>query len=67
MTRRVADAIDAALKRDTYEVFLDDHGRLRWRDSRNGQDIIWSHEPQTSFFQRFAAGLMRFLPIRSQL
>jgi putative cardiolipin synthase len=67
MARRVASAIDAALERNTYELFLDERGRLRWRDTRNGDEVIWKHEPQTTWGQRFIAGLMRLLPIRGQL
>ena len=64
---RVADGVNAALEQNTYELFLDERGRLRWRDRRDGQDVIWTHEPQTSWWQRFVAGFMRVLPIRSQL
>ena len=67
MTRRFADSIQAALERDTYEPFLDGRGRVRWRESRDGEEIIWTHEPKTSFMQRLVANFMRLLPIRGQL
>ena len=67
MSRRLADAIDAALAAYTYDVFLNDDGKLRWRELQEGEDIIWKHEPETTWFQRFIAGFMRFMPIRGQL
>lgn len=63
----MADAIGAALAENTYEVFLNDDGKLRWRETQEGEDIIWKHEPRTTWFLRFVAGFMRFLPIRGQL
>ena len=67
MSRRLADAIDAALAEYTYEVFLNDDGKLRWREMQEGEEIIWNHEPRTTWFQRFIAGFMRLMPIRGQL
>lgn len=57
-----------SLERDkSYELFLDDDGNLRWRGEENGQEVILSKEPQTSWWQRFSAGFLRTLPIKSQL
>ena len=67
MSKRIADAIDAAVGEYTYEVFLNEDGKLRWREITGGEDIIWKHEPGTTWFPRFVAGLMRFMPIRGQL
>ena len=57
----------AALPEQTYEVFLNENGKLRWRAMRGGQEIIFKKEPDTTWFQRFTAGFMRILPIRGQL
>ena len=67
MTRRLAEAIDASLAQHTYQLFLNDDGNLRWRETRGYQGVVWEHEPKTTWFQRFVAGFMRFLPIRGQL
>ncbi len=57
-----------SLERDkSYELFLNDDGNLRWRGAENGQEVILSKEPQTSWWQRFSAGFLRTLPIKSQL
>ena len=62
-----AKHIDAALAKQTYEVFLNEKGKLRWRGLENGQEVIFDKEPQTTWSQRFSAGFMRILPIRGQL
>ena len=52
----------------TFEVFLNENGKLRWRGmNSDGQEIILNKEPQTTWGQRFAAGFFRMLPIRGQL
>jgi putative cardiolipin synthase len=57
-----------SLERDkSYELFLNDDGNLRWRGEENGQEVILSKEPQTSWWRRFSAGFLRTLPIKSQL
>jgi len=67
LAERVTVDIDAALAKQTYEVFLNDQGKLRWRGFENGEEVIYRKEPQTSWWQRFEAGFMRILPIRGQL
>ena len=62
-----ADVIEAALAKQTWEVFLNEKGKLRWRGLENGQEVILDKEPQTTWSQRFVAGFMRILPFRSQL
>ncbi len=67
MAEQSAKLIKAALAEQTYEVFLNEKGHLRWRGLENGQEVILDKEPQTTWSQRFAAGFMRILPIRGQL
>ena len=67
LSDQAADVIEAALEKQTWEVFLNEKGKLRWRGLENGQEVILKKEPQTTWSQRFAAGFMRILPIRSQL
>ena len=67
LARGFTDAIQAGLGMKTYEVFLDDRGRLRWRGDVAGQQAVLDKEPQTTRWQRFLAGLVRLLPIRGQL
>jgi len=59
--------IEGKLRTQTYEVFLNEKGKVRWRGYKDGQETIYDKEPDTTWGQRFAAGFVRFLPIRSQL
>ncbi len=67
MAKQFTEVILANLAHQTYEVFLNEKGKLRWRGIEDGQEVIFDKEPQTTWSQRFAAGFMRILPIRGQL
>jgi len=57
----------AALDENTFEVFLNDKGKLRWRGHENGEEVILKKEPQTTWSKRFAAGFFRLIPMRAHL
>lgn len=63
----LARLVDANLTEKTFEVFLMKEGRLRWRGMKNGEEIFFDKEPNTTWGQRFMAGFYRLLPIRGQL
>jgi putative cardiolipin synthase len=67
MARHFGDMIDSGLADQTYEVFLNEEGKLRWRGFKDGQEIIYTKEPESTWGQRFTAGFMRMMPIRGQL
>jgi cardiolipin synthase C len=67
MAEEATEWLNSAVANQTFEVFLNEKGRLRWRGIENGQEVIFDKEPQTTWSQRFAAGFMRILPIRGQL
>jgi putative cardiolipin synthase len=68
MAAALDDAIEAAFSTYAWQVKLDDEGRLRWHGTgADGQPVVYTKEPQTSWWQRFVAGFVRLLPIRSQL
>ncbi len=62
-----ADKLHQALPVQTYEVFLNGQGRMRWRGMENGKEVIITKEPQTGFWRRLKARFARALPIRDQL
>ena len=66
LAQNLAEQLVAAIPGKTYEVFLDEKERLRWRTDE-GKVVIYDKEPNTSWGQRFMAGFMRILPIRGQL
>jgi len=67
LSERLMEGIDHKFKPNTYEVFLNDKGQLRWRGYDGDQEVIFKKEPDTSWWDRFVAGFYRIMPIRSQL
>jgi putative cardiolipin synthase len=67
LAERMSTILETRLAEQTFEVFLNEKGKLRWRGFENGQEVIFDKEPQTTWGQRFNAGFMRILPIRGQL
>jgi putative cardiolipin synthase len=63
----LAGQVESYVGKQTFEVFLNEKGKLRWRGMDNGQEVIFKKEPQTTWGQRFVAGFYRMLPIRGQL
>ena len=61
-----ATLVEEALPVKTYEVFLNEKGKLRWRGYVDGEEVIYKKEPETTWSQRFAAGFARIIP-KSQL
>ncbi len=58
--------VEDALPKQTFEVFLNEDGKLRWRGYKNGEEIIFDKEPETTWGQRFGAWFARIIP-KSQL
>jgi putative cardiolipin synthase len=52
---------------NSYQVLLDPNGGIVWETMRDGEIVRYSDEPETSFRRRFVAGLVKLLPIDSQL
>lgn len=51
----------------TYKVYLNEDKRLRWITNEDGEEKMFSKEPNTSWWQRFSVGAMRIIPAESQL
>ena len=58
--------LEDALRDKTFEVFLSEDGKVRWRGYEDGTEIIYEKEPETTWGQRFAAWFARIIP-KSQL
>ena len=58
--------VKEALPRQTFEVFLNEEGKLRWRGFKDGEEIIYDKEPETTWGERTRAWFARILP-KSQL
>jgi len=55
------------LGRVTWRVELDGKGSLRWIYDVDGEYLVSSKEPGTSWWRRFQAGFYKLLPIENQL
>ena len=59
--------VEKALPTFTYQVVQDDAGHLRWVTEEDGEERVWTREPEAGFWHRFGAWFLRLAPIRSQL
>jgi putative cardiolipin synthase len=50
-----------------YVVFKDEKGKIRWRGYDDGEEVIFTKEPNTTWWDRFMVGLAGLFPIKSQL
>jgi putative cardiolipin synthase len=48
-------------------VELDDDGNLVWITEKDGQEVRYYNEPESTFWQRFVAGFVKMLGIEDQL
>jgi cardiolipin synthase C len=51
----------------SYQVQLDEEGRLRWLDPSAEPPLVLSHEPDTTWSRRLLVRVIGWLPIESQL
>lgn len=63
----LVDRVTAALPTQSFQVFMNESDKLRWKCVEGDQEVIVSKEPQTGFWRRFNARFMRMMPIKSQL
>lgn len=66
MAQEFSELFNGLLNSQTYEVFLNDEGKLRWRGFENGAEVIYDKEPDTTGWQRFKVKLAKIIP-KSQL
>jgi cardiolipin synthase C len=50
-----------------YRVFLEKDGRMVWETFEDGETVRYDNEPQAGLRRRMAVGLLKLLPIDSQL
>lgn len=51
----------------SFELGMDDDNRLLWMTEEQGQPKIYRREPDAAISRRIIAGIMRILPLESQL
>lgn len=68
LARQVVAYMDeGVLPENSYRVKLDDGGNLVWLTEKDGQEVRYSNEPESTFWQRFVAGFVKMLGIEDQL
>lgn len=68
IAEEVAERTDLLLPTAAYEVYLDEKDRLRWKTlDKTGAEVIYTKEPETSWWTRFKVSLMSLLPLDEQL
>jgi putative cardiolipin synthase len=68
LARRLRNYMDAGVTPQTsYRVTLDENNELLWQSEENGQPAQFTSDPLSTAWQRFMAGVIRLLPIESQL
>jgi putative cardiolipin synthase len=55
------------LPENSYRVELDDGGNLVWITEKDGREVRYTDEPESTFWQRFVAGFVKMLGIEDQL
>jgi len=61
------DLLMKGMKERAYRVVLNEKWDLRWIDESGDKPVVWTHEPDTSWWRRTKAQLGRIMPIRGQL
>jgi putative cardiolipin synthase len=54
--------IESGLEARTYKVELDEKGKLFWRATVDGEEVVETREPLTNMWRRFLAQVYRVLP-----
>jgi cardiolipin synthase C len=68
LAEQVAAYMDDGVKpENSYRVMLDEDGDLVWVTQTDGQEVRYSKDPGSSFWQRFKAGFIRLMPVEGQL
>lgn len=68
LAKQVIEYMDEGVSAENaYRVVIDDNGRLRWIIETRGERMDYDAEPNSSWYQRSIAALIRRLPIEHQL
>ena len=58
---------EGVVPKNSYRVRLDEDDQLYWVTILDGQEQRYDKDPESTFWQRFAAGFIRILPVEDQL
>ena len=64
----VAEYMEEGVAPDrSYRVLLDERGSMYWVTEDAGKALRYDVDPLSTFWQRWNAGIIRLLPVESQL
>ena len=66
MVGKIAEAIDKAIAEVAYRVDINENGKLEWRTTIDGKEVVETKEPLTSWWLRTKAWFLKIAP-ESQL
>ena len=66
MAKQFMEEVSRGLDDVTYKVEMNSEGHLRWRATIEGEEVVETREPLTSWWRRFQSRVYRILP-ESQL
>ncbi|MGD2171176.1 MAG: phospholipase D family protein [Gammaproteobacteria bacterium] len=67
LASQMAENFDRDIEKIAFRVELKSDGELFWHGYEDGKAVTFDVEPHTSFWRRLGVGLLRLLPIESQL
>jgi putative cardiolipin synthase len=68
MAAGMAERTDTAIPIATYTVYLNEKSQVRWKTTGDdGEEVVFTHEPETGWWRRFKVKLLGLLPVKGQL
>ena len=67
LAKKFANQVNSAIAEKAFELFLNEYNGLRWRAFNEGEEVIYSKEPHTNWWQRLHGSFLQMLPIKGQL
>ena len=63
----VAYMDEGVLPKNAYRVVLDEDEKIVWHTENDGKPVVYTKEPESTFWQRFMSGFIKMLPVEDQL
>ena len=63
----LSQEFDEMILQIAYQLTLDESGDLQWTTERNGEELVFFKEPDTTWWKRFSTGFLSIIVPESQL
>jgi putative cardiolipin synthase len=67
LARPLAERVMSVAPVRAYKLRLNDRGKIEWVTQIDGEEVVFTKEPDSTWWQRFKVGFYRMLPIKDQL